>query len=96
MNLNKYEVIYVLKPDLSESSNLMLVNYYKSLILKNGGKNILVQHKGRRHLSYNVFQYYDGIYVQFVFEGNGFLIKTIEKSMRFDDNVLRYLTVRKS
>lgn len=95
MTLNKYEVIYILKPDVTESVNLVLVNQYKALIKKNGGQNILVQHRGRRHLSYNIFHYYDGIYVQVNYDGNGNLVKVIEKSMCFNDNILRYLTVKK-
>nr|YP_010470989.1 ribosomal protein S6 [Synarthrophyton patena]UVF62818.1 ribosomal protein S6 [Synarthrophyton patena] len=95
MSLNKYEVIYILKPDVTESVNLALVNQYKVLIKKNGGQNILVQHRGRRHLSYNISHYYDGIYVQVNYEGDGYLIKIIEKSMSFNENILRYLTVKK-
>lgn len=95
MTLNKYEVIYILKPDVTESVNLALVSQCKALIKKNGGQNIFVQHRGRRHLSYNIFYYYDGIYVQVNYDGNGSLVKTIEKYMRFNNNILRYLTVKK-
>nr|YP_007878132.1 30S ribosomal protein S6 [Calliarthron tuberculosum]AGA63743.1 30S ribosomal protein S6 [Calliarthron tuberculosum] len=96
MNLNQYEIIYILKPDVTEAVNLELVNSYKSLLKKNGGQNIVVQHRGRRHLSYNISQYYDGIYVQVNYESNGSLVGIIEKSMRFNENILRYLTVKKS
>lgn len=95
MILNEYEVIYILKPDVTENVNLALVNYYKTLIKKNGGRNILVQHRGRRHLSFNISHYYDAIYVQVNYHGNGDLVKIIEKSMRFNNNILRYLTVKK-
>lgn len=94
MNLNEYEVIYILKPDTTEDVNLNLVNYYKTLLKKNGASNIIVEHRGRRHLSYNISHYYDGIYVQMNYEGNGVLVKMIEKSMSFNENILRYLTVK--
>ena len=94
MTLNKYEVIYILKPDVTERVNLALVNQYKALIKKNGGQNILVQHRGRRHLSYNIFHYYDGIYVQVNYDGNGSLVRTMEKHMQFNEHILRYLTVK--
>nr|YP_010904174.1 ribosomal protein S6 [Catenella fusiformis]WCH57425.1 ribosomal protein S6 [Catenella fusiformis] len=92
--LNSYETIYILKPDVSEDKNLDLVNQYKQLIKKNGGQNIFVQHRGRRHLSYNITHYYDGIYVQMNYEGNGNLIKHLGKSMRFNSNIIRYLIIR--
>jgi small subunit ribosomal protein S6 len=94
MLLNTYETIYILKPDVTESSNLSLVQKYKTLIKKYGGKDIFIQHRGRRHLSYNINHYYDGIYVQMNFEGNGYLVNILEKSMKFNDKIIRYLTIK--
>lgn len=92
--LNNYETIYILKPDVTEDTNLTLVNKYKSLVKEKGGQNVFVQHKGRRHLSYNVTHYYDGIYIQMNYDANGSIVKLLQKSMRFDDQIIRYLTVR--
>ena len=94
MTLTSYEMFYILKPDATEAINLNLVNYFRNLIRTKGGKNILVQHCGRRHLSYNIFHYYDGIYVQLNYDGNGSLVKIIQKEMRLNENILRYLTIK--
>jgi small subunit ribosomal protein S6 len=94
MSLNTYETIYILKPDVTEDNNLRLVQEYKTLIKKHGGKNVFIQHRGRRHLSYNITHYYDGIYVQMNFEGNGYLVNLLEKSMKFNDEIIRYLTTK--
>lgn len=94
MYLNNYETIYILKPDVTDNINLSLVNYYKTLIKQQGGQNIFVQHRGRRHLSYNITHYYDGIYVQMNYSANGSIVNMLEKSMRFNENIIRYLTVK--
>ena len=94
MTLNSYETVYILKSDVNEDENLSLINKYKLLIKENGGKNIFIQHRGRRNLRYSIRNYYDGIYVQMNYEGNGKLIKTIEKSMKLNENIIRFLTLR--
>lgn len=94
MSLNSYETIYILKPDVTENTNLKLVNSYKSLIKQKGGQDILVQHRGRRHLSYSINKYYDGIYVQINYRGNGSIVQLIEKSMKLNESIMRYLTVK--
>nr|QVY58017.1 30S ribosomal protein S6 [Betaphycus gelatinus] len=94
MKLNSYETIYILKPDISEDKNLNLVNECKVLIQQQGGKNIFIQHRGRRHLNYNITNYYDGVYVQMNYEGNGSIVKKLENSMKFNSNILRYLTIK--
>lgn len=96
MSLNIYEVVYLLKPDIAEDKNLQLVRQYKNFIKSNGGKNVFVQHRGRRHLSYNINQYYDGIYVQITFSGNGYLLYLLEKSMKFDEWIIRYFAIKKA
>nr|YP_009392819.1 ribosomal protein S6 [Caloglossa intermedia]ARW61381.1 ribosomal protein S6 [Caloglossa intermedia] len=96
MFLINYETIYILKPDATEQVNLSILNYYKKFIKIKGGKNISVQHRGRRHLSYNVKHYYDGIYIQMNYQATGELIRLLEKSMRFNVNIIRYLTTKNS
>ena len=94
MPLNSYEMVYVLKPDVAESTNLNLVNYYRAFITQNGGQDVLIYHRGRRHLSYDILHYYDGIYVQVNYSGNGYLVQLIERSMSLNENILRYLTLK--
>nr|QCI05040.1 ribosomal protein S6 [Callithamnion tetricum] len=96
MSLNSYETIYILKPDVTENTNLKLVNFYKALIKKKGGQDILVQHRGRRHLSYSMNKSYDGIYVQINYKGNGSILELMEKSMKLNESIMRYLTVKQS
>nr|WCH56227.1 ribosomal protein S6 [Hypnea sp.] len=90
--LNHYETVYILKPDITEDKNLNLVKTYKALIKNLGAQNIFIQHRGRRHLSYNIKQYYDGIYVQMNYQANGKIVNILEKSMRLNNNIVRYLT----
>nr|BED43136.1 ribosomal protein S6 [Pyropia sp. Myanmar_A]BED43333.1 ribosomal protein S6 [Pyropia sp. Myanmar_B]BED43530.1 ribosomal protein S6 [Pyropia sp. Myanmar_C] len=92
IRLNFYETIYILKSDLNEDKALSIINDYKSMLTNGGAKNIVLEHRGRRHLSYSINDYHDGIYVQVNYEGNGQLVQAFEKSLRFDDNVIRYLT----
>lgn len=94
MVLNSYEMVYILRPDVTESANLQLVSYYRSFISRHGGQSVSIQHRGRKHLSYNILHYYDGIYVQVNYDGNGHLVQLLEKSMRLNDNILRYLTLK--
>ena len=94
MSFSNYETICILKPDITEAQNLSLVNSYKCFIKERGGQNIYIQHRGKRHLSYTIKDYYDGIYVQMNYQANGKIVSLLEKSMKFDDSIIRYLTVK--
>lgn len=91
-----YETIYIIKPDITDNKNSEIITKYINIIKDNGAKNILIQNRGRRHLSYNIKSYYDGVYVQMNYDGNGRLINILEKSMKFDNNIIRYLTTKQN
>lgn len=94
--LNSYETIYIIKPDITDNKNSEIITQYINILKENGGRNIFIQNRGRRHLSYNIKSYYDGVYVQMNYNGNGQLINILEKSMKFDNNIIRYLTIRQN
>nr|YP_010198306.1 ribosomal protein S6 [Gracilaria pachydermatica]UAD86722.1 ribosomal protein S6 [Gracilaria pachydermatica] len=94
MNFNHYETIYILQPNITEAENLALVSQYKLLIKKYGGQNISIQHKGRRHLNYNIQSYYDGIYIQINYTASSNFVKILEKTMRLSEEIIRYITIK--
>nr|YP_010338031.1 ribosomal protein S6 [Erythrolobus coxiae]UNJ17616.1 ribosomal protein S6 [Erythrolobus coxiae] len=92
--MNSYETIYILKPDLSEENILNIINTYQNILMQKGGKNIFIQNRGRRHLAYPIKRYHDGIYIQMNYEGNGELIRLLQREMNFDENIIRIMTIK--
>ena len=91
-NLVSYETIYLLKPDLTEDSLLKIVEQYQGVLVERGAKNIIIENRGRRHLKYPIKRAKDGVYIQMNYEANGEVINLIEKSMRINDSIIRYMT----
>jgi small subunit ribosomal protein S6 len=91
-NLVSYETIYLLKPDLTEDLLLKIVEQYQGVLVERGAKNIVIENRGRRHLKYPIKKAKDGVYIQMNYEANGEVINLIEKSMRINDSIIRYMT----
>nr|ARO90946.1 30S ribosomal protein S6 [Corynoplastis japonica] len=92
--LTKYETIIILKSDLSEDNITELIDKYQEVLAKNHTKNIFIQNRGRRHLIYPIKQYHDGIFIQINYEANGILVNLFAKLLKFDENVLRFMTIK--
>ena len=90
--LVSYETIYLLKPDLTEDSLLKIVEQYQGILVERGAKNITIENRGRRHLKYPIKRIKDGVYIQMNYEANGEVINLIEKSMKINDSIIRYMT----
>ena len=87
-----YETIYLLKPDLTEDSLLKIVEQYQGILVERGAQNITIENRGRRHLKYPIKRVKDGVYIQMNYEANGEVVNLIERSMKINDSIIRYMT----
>ena len=92
--ISSYETICVIKPDLNEDNLAKTIEKYQSILIDKGAKNIVTQNRGRRHLKYMMKKFKDGIYIQMNYEANGEVISILEKNMKIDEQMLRFMTVR--
>nr|BDA98650.1 ribosomal protein S6 [Rhodomonas sp. NIES-1730] len=92
--LRSYETIYIIKPNLTEDNLLKIIENYQGLLIERGAKNIVTQNRGRRGLKYFISKFRDGVYIQMNYEANGEVVEFIEKSMRINEDIIRFLTTR--
>ena len=92
--MSNYEHTIIAKQDTSVSQIKQIKDKYSEIILKNKGNIVQTQDWGLMNLSYLIKKNKKGNYIHFKIEGNGSLIKELEKSERLDKNLLRFLTVR--
>lgn len=93
--MRKYEILYIIRPDLDEEATTALIDRLGGLVATNGGANLSINKWGKRRLAYEIEDYKDGQYVLMEFEGEGHVSQEIERVMKISDDVIRFLTVRK-
>ena len=92
--MNLYEHTIIARQDISPSQIKSLKEKYCKLIEENKGNLVQTQDWGLLNLSYLIKKNKKGNYIHFKIEGNGELIKELEKNERIDKNLLRYVTIR--
>jgi small subunit ribosomal protein S6 len=91
---SNYELMYILRPDLTEEQVQQEVGKYQSLLNDYNAENISIKTLGKRRLAYPIKKYTDGVYVQVNYSGDGKQVAPLERSMRLSDEVIRYLTTK--
>ena len=91
--MRHYEIILLIHPDQSEQVPAMLERY-KSLITNGGGKVHRVEDWGRRQLAYLIQKLAKAHYLCLNIECSAAVLAELETGFRFNDAVLRHLTVR--
>ena len=89
-----YEVMYIVDPDTADDKIAKLNDAVGKLVEKEGGTIIRMDDIGRKRMAYQIQKKGEGYYVLFEIEGSGQEIAELERRMRVNDMILRYITVR--
>lgn len=92
--MRKYEVMFIVRPDVSEEDADKVIAQMENAVTSTGGKVEKVDKMGRRKLAYRVSRYREGLYVLFTLEGSGDMVKELERRLKVSDTVIKFLTVR--
>jgi len=92
--MRHYEICFLVHPDQSEQVPAMLERY-RSLIEEKKGSIHRLEDWGRRQLAYPVAKLHKAHYVLMNIECDGDTLTELESVFRFNDAVLRHLTIRK-
>lgn len=92
--MRHYEIILMIHPDQSEQVPAMLERY-KGMITVGNGKVHRVEDWGRRQLVYQINKLSKAHYLCLNIEADQAVMAELEHAFKFNDAVLRYLTVGK-
>ncbi len=92
--MRHYEIVLLIHPDQSEQVGAML-DRYKGMIAQGGGKVHRVEDWGRRQLAYQINKLSKAHYICLNIEADQKVMEEIEHAFRFNDAVLRHMTVLK-
>lgn len=89
-----YEVMYIIDPETPADRITKLNEAVGKLIEKEGGEVVRMDDIGRRTLAYPIEKKTEGYYVLFEVNGSGQEIAELERRMRVNDMIIRYITIR--
>ncbi len=89
-----YELTVIINSSLEESAIQAEIEKIEKQITSAEGKIHKLERWGVRRLTYLIKGFNQGFYVHFLYEGPAKLVSEIEKTMRINENILRYLTVQ--
>jgi small subunit ribosomal protein S6 len=86
--------VFIADPAADDDEVQRLTDSFKQLVTDQGGVINRAETMGRRQLAYEILHKTEGTFVLLEIEGSGSEIAELERRMRVNDRVLRYITVR--
>ncbi len=94
MATRTYEVMYIVDPETPVDRIEKLNKAVGKLIETQGGEVVRMDDLGLKNLAYPIQKKETGHYVLFEINGSGQEIAELERRMRVNDMIMRYITVR--
>jgi small subunit ribosomal protein S6 len=90
----QYEVVFIVDPTADDDEVSRLTEGFKQIATDQGGTVTKAESMGRRRLAYEILHKTEGSFVLLEIEGSGREIAELERRMRVNDRIIRYITVR--
>ncbi|HXC28500.1 MAG TPA: 30S ribosomal protein S6 [Stellaceae bacterium] len=89
-----YENVFIARQDISGAQVDALADQFTQLITEQGGEIKKRENWGLRNLAYRMNKNRKGHYVLFNIDAPSPAVSELERTMRINEDVLRYLTIR--
>ena len=92
--MRKYEVVYVIRPDLDEEETTSVIDRFTDLVTKQGGEMIKIDKWGKRRLAFEVKDFREGFYVIMHIDAEPQVADELDRVFKITDSIIRHIIVR--
>ncbi len=95
MEERQYDLIFIVRPDTPETEIDKVISTLDHAATEKGGKIEKTEKWGRKRMAYRVARLREGYYVYMIIKSaHGEVVKELERRLKVNDAVIKYLTVR--
>ena len=92
--MRRYETIFIIRPELGEPQIKDIIRRFEGIAASGGGEIIETEEWGFRELAYRIKGERRGYYVRLDYASDATVMNEIERNLKLQDTVLRYLSVQ--
>jgi small subunit ribosomal protein S6 len=93
--MREYETTFIVQPEISEEGCQELFSRIDGVLERAGATRLLHDDQGKRKLAYEIDDFQKGRYVTTYYLDGGEAVAPLERALRFEESVLRFLTVQR-
>ena len=92
----KYEILYIIRPNIDEEAKTVLIDRFNSILTDNGAEVIESKDWQKRRLAYEINGFREGIYqiVKVSAPSNASAINEFDRLAKINDDIVRHMIVR--
>ena len=91
--MREYETTFIVQPEISDEAAQEFLTRLDGLLERSGAVRLLHDDQGKRRLAYDIQKFQKGRYVTSYYLSDGSAVTVLERALRLEESVLRFLTV---
>lgn len=91
--MRKYEIMYIIRPNIEEEAKKTLIERFDNVITSNGGEIIESKDWGKRRLAYEINDFRDGFYHLIKLNSTPQAVEEFSRLAKINDDIIRHLVV---
>jgi small subunit ribosomal protein S6 len=91
--LREYETTFIVQPEISDEGSQAILAKLDGILETGGATRLMCEDHGKRKLAYEVRKFHKGHYYTLQFLDEGQVVPEIERVLRLEESVLRFLTI---
>ncbi|WP_100486589.1 30S ribosomal protein S6 [Sporolactobacillus pectinivorans] len=92
--MRKYEIMYILRPDLEEDQEKAVNEKLASILTDNGAEINEVKEMGKRRLAYEITDFNTGVYFVLYVNAGSPAINEFDRLVKINDDVIRFMIIK--
>jgi small subunit ribosomal protein S6 len=92
--MREFETTFIVQPEISDEACAELSGRLDGILDKHGARRVMLDDWGKRKLAYEIQKFQKGHYFVLYYLDPGPVVSDIERTLRLEESVLRFLTVR--
>lgn len=92
--MREYDTTFIVQPEITEEARETLIGRLRGILERAGAVPLEVEDMGKRKLAYEIRRFQKGHYLSLFYVDSGKAVSELERALRLDESILRFLTVR--
>lgn len=92
--MREYDTTFIVQPEITEEARETLIGRLRGILERAGAVPLEVEDMGKRKLAYEIRRFQKGHYLSLFYADSGKAVSELERALRLDESILRFLTVR--
>ncbi len=92
--MRKYEVMYIIRPNIEDEAKKALVERFNGILTDNGAEITEAKDWGKRRLAYEINDFRDGYYQLLNVQAGSAAVEEFTRLAKISEDIIRYIVVK--